>query len=86
MKKIVFLLIAVLVFTALSCVAKSTNANLENGKRLFDQEDYDGAIRELTEAIRLDPNLAEGYAYRARSYNGKSDYDSAFTAIEVQGD
>jgi tetratricopeptide (TPR) repeat protein len=50
-------------------------ANLENGIKLFEQKDYDGAIKELSEAIKRDSKLAEAYAYRARAYNSKSDYD-----------
>jgi len=58
---------------------QAAQISLNNGKRLFDQADYDGAIQELNEAIRLDPNLAEAYAYRARSYSGKGDYDQGLS-------
>jgi tetratricopeptide (TPR) repeat protein len=75
MKKVTLLLAALLVFTAVSLSAQNAQTRLDNGKQLFDQGNYDGAIRELDEAIRLDPNMAEAYAYRARSYNAKENYD-----------
>jgi tetratricopeptide (TPR) repeat protein len=65
MKKVTLLLAALLVFTAISLSAQNAQTRLDNGKRLFDQQNYNGAIRELDEAIRLDPNLAEAYAYRS---------------------
>jgi tetratricopeptide (TPR) repeat protein len=70
MKKIALLFTAILVLSSVSVYAQKGQANLENGKKLFEQEDYDGVIRELSEAIRLDPQIAEAYAYRARAYVG----------------
>jgi tetratricopeptide (TPR) repeat protein len=43
-----------------------------NGKR-----DYDKAIAEFNEAIRLDPQLAIAYDGLGRAYNSKRDYDKA---------
>jgi len=70
MKRKALLLTAAFVFSLASLYAQTAQTRLDNGKRLFDQENYDGAIREFTEAIRLDPNMAEAYAYRARAYVG----------------
>jgi tetratricopeptide (TPR) repeat protein len=78
MKKIALLLTVVFVFSLASLYAQTAQTRLDNGKRLFDQGNYNGAIQELNEAIRLDPNMAEAYAYRARSYDG-SDYDRALS-------
>jgi tetratricopeptide (TPR) repeat protein len=72
MKKVTLLLAALLVFTAVSLSAQNAQTRLDNGKRLFDQRNYDGAIREFDEAIKLDPNMAEAYAYRARAYVGNN--------------
>jgi len=66
-------IIAIVVFN-MAC-GTTAQEYLDNGKRLSDREKYDKAIKELTEALRLDPNLSEAYAYRARSYNAKQDYD-----------
>jgi tetratricopeptide (TPR) repeat protein len=78
MKKITLLLTAVFVLSAASLYAQTAQTRLDNGKRMFDQENYDGAIQELNEAIRVDPNMAEAYAYRARAYVG-DDNDRALS-------
>jgi tetratricopeptide (TPR) repeat protein len=79
MKKIALLFTAILVFSSVSVYAQKGQANLDNGKKLFERGDYDGAIKELNEAIKRDSKLAEAYAYRSRAYNGKNDYDSALS-------
>lgn len=43
------------------------------------KQDYDRAITDATEAIRLDPNHAIAYATRAATYRDKKDYDQAVT-------
>jgi len=48
---------------------------LEKGKALFELDDDDNAIDVLTEAIKLDPSLAEAYVFRARINNSKGNYD-----------
>jgi len=75
MKRVVFLFTVVLVFSAVSLSAQNAKTRLENGKQQFEQKKYDAAIQELTEAIKLDPKLAEAYAYRARAYNNKNNFD-----------
>jgi tetratricopeptide (TPR) repeat protein len=42
-----------------------------------DDYDYDHAIVDCTEAIRLDPNDAEAYKERGNAYFSKRDYDHA---------
>jgi len=39
----------------------------------YDQRNYDAAIREFTEAIRLRPNLATFYNNRSFAYRAKGD-------------
>jgi len=51
--------------------------HFNSGKTNYDKKDYDKAIVNFTEAIRLDPNYAEAYSYRAGAYYGKKDYDKA---------
>jgi Flp pilus assembly protein TadD len=51
--------------------------HFEEGVKLFDQKNYDGAIASFTEAIRLYPEHALAYAYRGTSYDSKKDYDLA---------
>jgi len=47
------------------------------GNTYYSNGDYDRAIADFTQAIRLDPNLAPAYSNRARAYNSKGDYDKA---------
>jgi tetratricopeptide (TPR) repeat protein len=79
MKKICFSITALLFFTAFSLYAQNAQTRLDNGKRLFDEANYDGAIRELSEAIRLDPNMAEAYAYRSWAYGRNNNNAQALT-------
>jgi len=58
---------------------KSAQAYLEKGKKSFDKKDYNKAIQELSEAIKLNSNLEEAYMYRARAYNNKKNYDNAIS-------
>jgi len=63
--------------------AKSGSADVpkaafERGKAAYDNKNYDLAIREYTEAIRLDPNNDNYYFNRAVTYHYyKEDYDKA---------
>jgi tetratricopeptide (TPR) repeat protein len=50
----------------------AAKAAYDRGVEYFDKESYIEAIAEFDQAIRLDPNYAEAYAYRARSYNSNS--------------
>jgi len=68
MKKSIF--VVCMAFLSIVVFAQNAQTSLQNGIQQFEQNNYDAAIQELTEAIRLDPNMAEAYAYRARSYNG----------------
>ncbi len=45
--------------------------------------DYDRAIADYTEAIRLNPQLANAYANRGNSYYYKKDYDRAIADYEA---
>ena len=68
MKTFCFVITTLLFFAMVSCSAGKAKASLQNGIQQFDQGNYDEAIQELTEAISLNPKLAEAYAYRARAY------------------
>jgi tetratricopeptide (TPR) repeat protein len=43
--------------------------------------DYDRAIADLTEAIRLDPKYVWAYASRGEAYRMKGDYDRAIADL-----
>jgi predicted negative regulator of RcsB-dependent stress response len=48
-----------------------------SGKAYYDQEDYDQAIADYTEAIRMHPGYAPAYVGRGNAYSKKGDYDRA---------
>ena len=43
----------------------------------YDKEDYDRAIADFTQAIRLDPKFGKAYDARANAYSDKGDHDRA---------
>ena len=47
------------------------------GRAYAKKGDYDKAIADYTEAIRLDPKNAEAYCNRGHAYEEKGDYDKA---------
>ena len=83
-----FCWLAAAAFAALTLTAHVARADeaqeaLEQGNAAFGNEDCDLAIRHYTEAIRLDPKLAEAYFGRGNAYWKKTDTDKAladFTA------
>ncbi|MDR2597951.1 MAG: tetratricopeptide repeat protein [Treponema sp.] len=50
---------------------------LDSGVVAYNRGEYDKAIANYTQAIRLDPNFAIAYNYRAITYNFIGDYDKA---------
>ena len=50
---------------------------LERSADKFNKEDYLGAIKDLTEAIRLDPNNAQAYWLRELSYTYSGNFEKA---------
>ena len=94
MKK-VFVCCAVLLVCAVGVVFAQSNADLaqaayDRGNTALNQGNYDAAIREYTEAIRLLPNSFEPYFNRGLAYFEKKDWDAAipdFTqAIQLNAD
>jgi len=78
------LLIFSFVFTA--CVSVSGRYVGDEGKAAeyyasgnthYQKGNYDRAIADCTEAIRLNPNNGAAYNNRGKAYNGKGDYDRA---------
>ena len=61
---------------------------LKRGERRAGGHDFDGAIRDYNQALRLNPGYAEAYNDRGHAYYWKWDYDNAiadFTrAIELR--
>jgi tetratricopeptide (TPR) repeat protein len=52
-----------------------------SGLEYHNKKDYDRAIADYTQAIRLDPNDAAAYINRGSAYNDKGDYDRAITDL-----
>jgi tetratricopeptide (TPR) repeat protein len=50
---------------------------LSRGVQLRQMGDIEGAIREYSEALRLDPKYAEAYCMRGIAYKSKGDFDKA---------
>jgi len=57
----------------------SAQAYLERGKTFYNRDDYDTAIQDFSDAIKLDHNLAEAYAYRALAYIWKENYEQGLS-------
>jgi tetratricopeptide (TPR) repeat protein len=66
------------------------NEAFTRAKREADQEQYDKAIADYTEAIRLKPDFADAYANRAFAYGSLEQFDKAIAdcneAIRLQPD
>jgi tetratricopeptide (TPR) repeat protein len=58
---------------------KTASEYLQRGIDLLEKGDYQAAIRDLTEAIELDPNSAEAYFFRGLAFDDTGDYDKAIS-------
>jgi Flp pilus assembly protein TadD/TolB-like protein len=58
-------------------VLPSAQTHLDRDKLFQDRNDWDTAILEYTDAIRLDPNFSNAYNLRGNIYHNKGDYDRA---------
>lgn len=72
-----FLLLILL--ATVGCVSRDDQADdaFDRGNDALDQHDYDKAIAEFTEVIRLDPEDAGAYHNRAHAYCSKKEYAKA---------
>lgn len=56
---------------------QKSDEHFETAVRLYDKKNYNGAIRELTTAIKLNPKNLKAYLIRGNAYSEKRDYDTA---------
>jgi len=74
------ILLAVFTMIFSTCATANTKKSSEyvrNGGKHFVQKDYDSAIADYNEAIRLDRKNSYAYSARANVYEEKRDWDSA---------
>lgn len=74
----------VLVLPTLGCSSREdrTAEAFDRGTAALDQHDYDTAIAEFTEVIRLDPTADAAYHNRASAYADKKEYAKAIADYE----
>jgi Tfp pilus assembly protein PilF len=60
-----------------SAVPIAALSSFDRGMNYYDQEDYETAIMEFTEAINRYNAYADAYLYRGRAHHNKEDYDKA---------
>jgi tetratricopeptide (TPR) repeat protein len=77
---------AVFLLLPIACSVAGTGQNpgmseehVERGEEFAKEGQYDKAIREFTEAIRLDPKNADAYHQRGLAYDQTKDYDKAIS-------
>jgi len=56
---------------------RTAKSYLDSADAAFKKRDYDNAIADYTQVIRLDPNNKDAYNRRGLSYSAKRDYDKA---------
>jgi tetratricopeptide (TPR) repeat protein len=73
-------LCAVFALSALGCLSLNSNDAwdfIERGNKYYDRGEYDRAIENYTQAIRLNPMSAYAYNRRGDAYTRKGDYNNA---------
>jgi tetratricopeptide (TPR) repeat protein len=65
--------------TATPTPAIDAKVYFDRGMKFLDRKDYDNAISDFTEAIRLDPNLAIAYYKRGWVYGKMKNFDKAIS-------
>jgi len=68
------ILMAVLCATAF---AQKAEDYLKSGQTAFEKKDFDKAIADQTQAIKINPNYTDAYIKRSSAYMMKRDFDKA---------
>ena len=80
-----FVLTAVLVKEPVMTLIKEAqfSEHYEQGNQHYDAEDYDAALKEYEEMVRLFPDRADGYMLRGLAKHGKGKTEEALTEYET---
>lgn len=73
------ILITFVIFSLNPIYSQETKAEnyVTRGNTYYDEGHYDAAIKEFSEAIKLNPTFSKAYYYLANAHNQKGDYDAA---------
>jgi serine/threonine protein kinase/tetratricopeptide (TPR) repeat protein len=71
---------------ALALDPLSVYANSSEGRILFEQQDYDGAIAQTQKTLEIDPHFPLAYELLSSCYHAKGMDDKAANALEQQAD
>ena len=58
-------------------------AFFNRGRAYADRGQYDRALRDFDQAVRIDPNYADAYNSRGVAYSGMGQYDRAIEAFDL---
>jgi tetratricopeptide (TPR) repeat protein len=61
---------------------KASEVHVNNGKQLAEKGDLDGALRELNQAVELDPRNTEAYNLLAEIYFNTENYEKAIASAQ----
>ena len=78
-KKTVLFLLGLMILVGLACGDSTEKVNdyLSKAKLHLDNGEYQKAVEDLTEAIRIDPKFAKAYYNRAYIYNELGEYQKS---------
>ena len=86
MKRIFWLLTAMVLLLAAGCATKLTDLNdadayLKRGIAYAEKGQYDQAISDLNKALEINPRYAKAYVNRGSTYFKKGQYDKAWEDV-----
>jgi len=83
MKKKFFTVLILLTVIGGTIFGQTVNDHLDRGATFMEQKEFDKAIAEFTNAIRLAPNDASSYAMRCSAYFWKGDFECSIADGET---